>query len=107
MPGLLYIAGPYRDETINGIFNNIIEARKRMEWAWSNDWVPICPHMNSAFSDGVVPDEIILAGYLKVVHVCDAILMMSGWKESKGSVDEYLLALKLNLFVINDPLGVR
>lgn len=101
---LLYIAGPYRSKTVNGIYNNISEARKRMEWAWLNNYTPICPHTNSAFTDGLVSDDILLAGCQKMLSVCDTILMMNGWEQSKGARDEYNLALELGLKIIPDPL---
>lgn len=104
---LLYIAGPYRGETINEIYNNISEARRRMEWAWLHGWTPLCPHTNSAFTDGLVPDAIILAGYIEIVTRCDAILLGEwgrGWKASSGSVDEFIAAEQCRLEIIHDPL---
>lgn len=103
MQKLLYIAGPYRAPTVNGIFHNIIEARKRMEWAWQNGWVPVCPHTNSAFSDGIVPDDIILEGYLHLLTKCEAILRMHGWQNSNGAMEESVLASNLGLKVLEDP----
>jgi hypothetical protein len=101
---LIYIAGPYRAPTVNGIHNNIAEARKRMEWAWGAGYVPICPHTNSAFTDGLVSDTIILAGCLKLLSVCDVILLMRGWRNSEGAVRERELAIQFGLEIINDPL---
>lgn len=101
---IIYIAGPYRAPTVNGIHNNIVRARKRMEWAWCNNYVPICPHTNSAFTDGLVPDTIILAGCLKLLSVCDVILLMRGWRNSTGALRERELAIHLGLEIIEDPL---
>ncbi len=101
---IVYIAGPYRAPTVNGIHNNIAEARKRMEWAWLNGWIPLCPHTNSAFTDGLVSDVVILAGCLKLLSVCDAILLIRGWGNSVGTVRERNLAVQLGLEVIIDPL---
>jgi len=102
-PEVLYIAGPYRASTIIGIHHNIQEARRRMEWAWVYGFVPICPHTNSAFTDGLVDDSVILKGYLHLVSKCDAILRIRGWEESKGAVAENELAMKLGLRVVVDP----
>jgi len=100
---LLYISGPYRAPTINGIYRNIEDARLRMEWAWVNGYIPICPHTNSSFIDGLVDDIVILESYLKVVTVCDAILMISGWGNSKGAMAEHRVAMDLGLEVVQDP----
>lgn len=101
---LLYIAGPYRAPTINGIHNNIAEARRRMEWAWLNGYVPLCPHTNSAFTDGLVSDTVLLAGCLKLLSVCDVVLLMHGWAKSKGALRERNLAIQLGKEIIGDPL---
>jgi len=106
-PRLLYIAGPYRANTLNGIHNNIAEARRRMEWAWLNGYAPICPHTNSAYTDGLVSDQIILDGYKEMVSRCDAILMGKwgkGWACSEGATEEYKVAIDTGLEVIWDPL---
>jgi len=105
---ILYIAGPYRADTINEIYDNIAEARKRMIWAWRNGWIPICPHTNSALIDGIIPDKSILQGYKEIVPLCDAILLGSwgiGWHKSVGSIEEYTVALNYDLLIMWDPLG--
>ena len=103
--GLLYIAGPYRAKTVNGVRRNIRKAEMVMEWAWVNGWIPVCPHLNSAFVDGLVPDEMILKRYLRLLTRCDAILMMKGWQDSEGAKDEYMLARNyIGIRVLDDPL---
>ena len=102
---LLYIAGPHRAPTISEIYRNIENARLRMEWAWANMYIPICPHTNSGFIDGIIPDEDILEAYLSVVSVCDAILMINGWGNSKGSIAEHKVAMSLGLEMVQDPYG--
>lgn len=104
---LIYIAGPYRASTVNGIHNNIAEARKRAEWAWTNGWVPICPHTNSAFIDGLVADKIILSGCIKMMSVCDAILLIDGWVKSEGARMECQLAIEMKMEIVDDPFGSR
>ena len=102
---ILYIAGPYKAHTTHWIYRNIMEARRRMEWAWLNGWIPICPHTNSAFTDGLVPEDAILKGYLKILGVCDAILMISGWDTSDGASKEWARANELGLEVVSDPFA--
>ena len=102
---ILYIAGPYRAATINKTYHNIHEARRRMEWAWVNGYIPICPHMNSAFIDGIVEDEVIFSGYCRLVAGCDVIMMIDGWEESNGSIEELIVAERNQLERIPDPFG--
>ena len=102
---ILYIAGPYKAKTTHGVFRNIMEARRRMEWAWVNGYIPICPHTNSAFTDGLVDEEVILSGYCRLVAGCDAIMMIDGWEESNGSIEELIVAERNQLERIPDPFG--
>lgn len=105
---LLYIIGPYRAEKIIDVKRNIRRAEKVMEWAWTRGWVPICPHLNSAFIDGLVPDSTILRGYREVLRRCDAVTLVGYWQGSAGSVDEVNLAKELRLTFVerDDPCGL-
>jgi hypothetical protein len=99
---LVYIAGPYRAKTIHGIHQNIEKAREVAFKYWGSGRAVICPHMNSALIDGLITDEQILLGCMIILSKCDAIVMMQGWQESKGSIDERDFALKHNIEVIYD-----
>ena len=101
---IVYILGPYRSNTINGIANNIAEARRRAEWCWANGHTPVCPHMNSAFMDGVVDDSVLLPRYIMLMMRCDAIMPIRGWEKSAGSKEEYEVAVLHDMKVLNDPL---
>ncbi len=100
---ILYIAGPYRANTVDEIVVNILEARRRMRWAWLNGYIPICPHMNSALIDGLTSDEVIMDGYIKIVSRCDAIMMI-GWSiNSTGALAELKEAKIHGLMEVEDP----
>lgn len=105
-PPVAYIAAPYRAPTINGIANNIAEARKLAEWAWLAGYAPICPHLNSSFIDGLVPDEVILPAYLKLVSLSDFIIYHWRWESSQGARDELALGVKLGKKFILDPVNL-
>jgi len=97
---ILYICGPYRASTVHGMKRNIRLAEKAMEWAWVHGWTPLCPHTNSAFIDGLVPDRVILAGYCKLLLRCDAVLLLRGYEESEGAVAELSLAEERNITIL-------
>ena len=59
-----YIAGPYRAKTPGQIYDNIAKARVVALAMWQKGYIVICPHMNSAFFDGHITDDKILAGDL-------------------------------------------
>jgi hypothetical protein len=97
---LLFISGPYRAETRTGVAQNIKRAREAALRLWSPDTAVICPHMNTAFMDGVQSDTVWLQGDLEILARCDAIYMLKGWKLSFGAVAEHQLATDLGLEVM-------
>ncbi|HQE20292.1 MAG TPA: hypothetical protein PK607_17460, partial [Aggregatilineales bacterium] len=71
-PYLVYVAGPYRAATVDGIRENIEAARRVARRLWQAGYPTICPHMNTAFMDGAAPDEVWLQGGLVILERCDA-----------------------------------
>jgi hypothetical protein len=98
-----YIAGRYRASTPARIHENIEHARKYAIKYWQIGYAVICPHMNSAFLDGVVPDFEFMDGCLEMVRRADVIVMIPGWKESEGACMEQALAEKLKKVIIYEP----
>jgi len=98
---IIYIAGPYRSRWGKiGIFLNILKARKAARKVWAAGHVAVCPHMNSAFFDGICPDEYFLDGYIDIVNRCDCLLALKGWEGSRGTVDEMHYAYKWSMPII-------
>jgi len=55
---LIYIAGPFRADTLFGIEKNVMMAREYAAAVWAAGAVGICPHANTGFSfQGLAPDE--------------------------------------------------
>lgn len=85
---LVYIAGPYRAKTISGVRRNIDAAREAAERVWSLGIPCICPHLNTAFMDGIVDDQVFLDGDLEILKRCDVVLALPYWMDSKGASAE-------------------
>jgi hypothetical protein len=87
---ILYVAGPYRAPTPEGVQANIDKARAAAQSLWSKGWAVICPHMNSAHFEG--EPSIYMAGDLAIIERLDpekdAIYMLEGWEDSVGSCAE-------------------
>jgi len=81
---------------LNEVYWNINGAREVAEaiLRLCPGWFPIVPHMNTAFMDGLVDDQVFLEGDLEILRRCDGIYLMPFWKESKGAKAEYRFALK-------------
>ena len=100
---IAYIAGPYRSKWgLPGRILNILRARKVAKKYWKKGYAVVCPHMNSALMDGVVPDQSFLDGDIEILKHCDVIVMMHSWRWSRGAVDEWEFAKSSNLQVIYD-----
>ncbi len=105
-PFLVYVGGKYRGKTILHVIHNIWKARKISLWLWRHGIANICPHTNSALIDfgaDKVPDDLILPAYLDILKRCDAMVLVSGWSNSVGTMAEIELASMLNLPIYYDP----
>lgn len=89
---LAYIAGKYRSDTISGIEENIALARRAAKKLWRDGYAVICPHLNAAFMDGVVPDDVFLEGDIKMLNLCDVVFLLPNWRESEGAKREREIA---------------
>ena len=96
---VVYVAGPYRADTVAGIRENIERARKVAETFWKLGYAVICPHLNSGLMDGIVPDADFLEGDVEILKRCDQIVMFGEWKMSAGSRNELEVAREHGLLV--------
>lgn len=95
-----YISGPYSAPTPHEIHANIRLAGQYAEKYWKLGYAVICPHLNSAFMDGVVPYGNFITGDLEFVRRSDVIVMMPNWRSSNGAAAERLEAERCNKEII-------
>lgn len=89
---LVYIAGPYRADTIHQVYHNIQTAREYALEVWRTGNAALCPHTNSGLMDGAASDEVFLEGGKRMLSACDIMLVLPGWEQSKGTKSEVLYA---------------
>jgi hypothetical protein len=100
---IAYVAGPYRGKSKIKLIHkwqvifNIIRARDVAKELWKQGYAVICPHSNTALFDGIVPDEVVLDGDIEILKRCDLIVMIPGWRQSTGSLNELRIAQKWNI----------
>lgn len=84
---LIYIAGPYTDNGLGTVGDNIANARKAAIAVWENGHYAICPHLNTGYFqvDCKLPEDKYLDGYIEILSRCDFAIFMPGWQYSKGS----------------------
>lgn len=86
---IAYVAGPYRDPRGAWyIRQNIQKAEQVAAELWTLGYVVICPHTNTGLMDGLVPDDVWLAGGLELLARSDVVVLIPGWRESAGAMAE-------------------
>ena len=85
---VVYIAGPYRAPTLAGVFANIQRARLVAQELAKHGIFFFCPHLNSAFMDGLNDDNYFLDFGLEMLRRCDAVLVLEGSEYSTGTKGE-------------------
>lgn len=100
---VVYLAGPYRAETEYGVHQNIQAAERVALEVWRMGAVCICPHKNTAYFGGELPDEVWLEGDRELIRRSDAVLMMDGSLASCGSSSEEQYAASIGKPLFNAP----
>jgi len=106
---LIYVAGPYREFTFDGVVHsvdeNIARAMKISAELWQMGHVAICPHGNTAHMEHMidVSPQQYCEGDIEIVKLCDAMVMTEYWKQSKGAVGEFDEARRLDMPVYEYP----
>src|SRR5512137_1937264 len=62
--------------------------------------VALCTHMNTAFFDGKMPDQVWFDGGLVLLARCDAVWAIAGWEQSEGARLEVAEARRLGMPVL-------
>ncbi len=94
---LMYIAAPYKAKTTYQIHNNIHEASLMAQYYWLQGYAVICPHLNSAHFDGLIPDKQFLKATKLMLSKCSHIALHPRWSASLGCLDEYQYAIANNI----------
>ena len=100
---VVYLAGPYRASTEFGVHENIHSAGRAALAVWRMGAVCICPHKNTAYFGGELPDEVWLRGDRELIRRSDAVLMMDGSLASCGAGTEEAFAASIGKPVFNRP----
>ena len=99
---LIYVAGPYTGKDYKEIEANIKAAEEVSIELIKLGWAVITPHKNFAhyetyegmkcYNGKKISYQNWIDMDIELLSRCDAILMMKGWRNSKGSVSEHTFA---------------
>ncbi len=96
---LIYVAGPYRAATREGVELNIQSAKAVAREMIIKGWYPVTPHMNTAHMEHIVDadDKFYLDGTLELMSKCAAVVLCAGWQRSEGTLAEIQEAKNIGL----------
>jgi hypothetical protein len=105
---LVYVAGPYRAPTTEGVVRNIGRARQAgMDLVTVAGVYPVIPHCNTAAFDGLADDQFFLDATLELLRRCDGVLLLDNWATSAGARGEKAEAERLGIPVFHCVEEVR
>ena len=96
----VFISGKYRAKTEWELEQNIRRAEEAAIRLWREGWAVFCPHKNTAHFGGLCDDKVWLEGDLEFLKCCDAIYMLSAWRDSIGACIELHIAQENGLEII-------
>lgn len=80
---VVYVIGPFRASTMHGVIQNIRKAEKMAYDLWVMGFTAICPHMNTANMEGLIPDADILAGDIELMRRSDFVVCYLPFKDPR------------------------
>lgn len=101
---LIYVSGPYTAEYRIEVDANIARAQYASLSLWRQGFGCITPHLNSARFERLAPEVpygAYLETYMSMIPLCQGMLMLPGWEESKGARIERQRGIDLGLIVAN------
>jgi hypothetical protein len=85
---LVYIAGPFTGPTAWDIAENVQNARRYGLEIARVGGMPVIPHANTSLFHGQCTAEFWYEGTLRLLQVCDVLVLIPGWEGASGSRNE-------------------
>ena len=105
----VYIAGPYSADNVLDVFENMRKGIKLSTRVFEYGFAPFCPwldyHYSLASNMPFTVDDYYQYS-MAWLEVSDAVLLVDGWRESRGAMAEVDRAYKLGIPVFGHFAGL-
>ena len=102
----IYIAGPYSADNVMDILHNIRQGIEMAAKLLKLGYAPFCPWLDFLFvffdQEKSLTKQQFYDYSIAWLEVSDGILMLEGWRDSNGAVDEYEKAKKKDIPIFYD-----
>jgi len=99
---LIYISGKYSAPSWEKVEQNIQFAAEYAKKYLRLGYSVHCPHTNTAHFTGTVPYMHFIRNDLEILSRCDVIVMIPGWRDSRGAKIELMHALFIGKRIIEE-----
>lgn len=82
------VIGPFRARFFWRRWAHIRRAKRLARQVWALGAVAYCPHQMTRGLSGIIDEAVIVPGLLELCMRCDAGILLPGWPQSMGSLEE-------------------
>jgi hypothetical protein len=102
---IVYVAGPYRDPCHFQVHQNIARAIGAGAEIVRLGAIPLVPHANAHYYDGLQSDVFWLSGTLELMRRCDGVVVCDDWEGSVGTMGEVMEAVQRRMPIFLPPIS--
>lgn len=104
---VIYVAGPFRAPTPEGIEANIRNAEELGKRVAKLGVSTIIPHANTRNFHGEFDEDFMLESTLALAMLCDAMILVPKWELSQGTRGEIRAAINMGIPVFVELSGLE
>lgn len=97
----IYVAGPYSADNVLDVLKNIGRGQRACAKLFSLGYAPFCPWHDKSYVIDRPGDEFTVKQFYEFsmawLRVSDAVVLIDGWENSKGTLAEIEVAKKLGI----------
>ena len=102
----VYVAGGHSADNVIEVLQNIGRGEEYASWIFSLDMAPFCPWHDKDFAMKLWNEDLTVEQFYSYsmawLEVSDALFLVPGWEDSKGTLAEIERAKELNTPVFDD-----